>query len=156
MNRNPTFGRLAVVCAVALVLASPVGAQEDDGGPIKQGDDARYLSVQYVKYKTGRREEAMQIITEYFGPAAVKAGLQGPMMAMHFQTGEWDAAFVWPLKGGMADLEWYRSPDSVKWFEALAELNGGSGEAEKIIKRYQDTVREMQTEVGHHHVVDDD
>lgn len=156
MNRNPTFGRLAVVCAVALVLASPVGAQEDDGGPIKQGDDARYLSVQYVKYKTGRREEAMQIITEYFGPAAVKAGLQGPMMAIHFQTGEWDAAFVWPLKGGMADLEWYRSPDSVKWFEALAELNEGSGEAEKIIKRYQDTVREMQTEVGHHHVVDDD
>lgn len=156
MNWNPTLGRFAVFCAVALVLASPASAQEDDSGPMKQGDDARYLSVQYVKYKTGRREEAMQIITEYFAPAAMKAGLQGPMMAIHFQTGEWDAAFVWPLDGGMADLEWYRSPDSVKWFGSLAALNGGAEEAEKIIKRYQDTVREMQTEVGHHHVVDDE
>ncbi len=156
MNRNPTLGGFAVVCAIALAFALPAGAQEDDGGPIKQGDDARYLSVQYVKYKTGMREEAMQIITEYFGPAAMKAELAGPMLAIHFQTGEWDAAFVWPLKGGMADLEWYRSPDSIKWFEALAELNGGTEEAEKLVKRYQDTVREMQTEVGHHHVGDSD
>ena len=156
MNRNPTLGSVAVLCALVLAFALPASAQEDDGGPMKQGDDARYLSVQYVKYKTGRREEAMQIIAEYFAPAAAEAGVQVPMMAIHFQTGEWDAAFVWPLKGGMADLEWYRSPDSIKWFESLAELNGGAEEAEKIIARYQDTVREMQTEVGHHHVVDDD
>ena len=156
MSWNTTLVRFAGICAALLVLALPAGAQEDDGGPMKQGDDARYVSVQYVKYKTGRREEAMQIINEYFAPAAAKAGLQGPMLAIHFQTGEWDAAFVWPLKGGMADLEWYRSPDSIKWFESLAELNGGAEEAEKIIARYQDTVREMQTEVGHHHVVDDD
>jgi len=156
MNRHPTLGRFAVLCALVGAFALPAGAQEDDGGPMKQGDDARYLSVQYVKYKTARREEAMQIINEYFAPAAAEAGVQGPMMVIHFQTGEWDAAFVWPLKGGMADLEWYRSPDSIKWFEALAKLNGGAEEAEKIIARYQDTVREMQTEVGHHHVVDAD
>lgn len=98
----------------------------------------------------------MEIITEYFGPAAAKAGLAGPMLVIHFQTGEWDAAFVRPLKGGMADLEWYRSADSIKWFEALAELNGGPEKAEIIIGRYQDLVQEMRTEVGHHHVPADD
>ena len=145
MNRNPALGRFAFACAIALVFALPAGAHDNDDEPIKHGDDARYLSVQYVKYMTGRREEAMQIITEYFGPAAMKAELTGPMLAIHFQTGEWDAAFVWPLKSGMADLEWYRSPDSIKWFEALAELNGGTAEADKIVERYQDTVRERDT-----------
>ena len=156
MNMNRALYGIAAALAFAFLCTGPAIAQEDDGGPITQGDDARYLSVQYVKYKPGRREEAMQIITDYFGPAAAKAGLAGPMLAIHFQTGEWDAAFLWPLKGGMADLEWYRSPDSVKWFEALAELNGGIEEAGKIIDRYQDTVREMQSEVGHHHVPAED
>jgi hypothetical protein len=156
MQINRTACTLAAVFALAFLFTTSAVAQEDDAGPITQGDDARYLSVQYVKYKPGRREEAMQIITDYFGPAAAKAGLAGPMLAIHFQTGEWDAAFLWPLKDGMADLEWYRSPDSVKWFEALAELNGGVEEAGKIIDRYQDTVREMQSEVGHHHVPAED
>lgn len=156
MQMNTTVCGLVAAFALAFLFTADAVAQEDDAGPITQGDDARYLSVQYVKYKTGRREEAMQIITDYFAPAAAKAELAGPMLAIHFQTGEWDAAFVWPLKGGMADLEWYRSPDSVKWFEALAELNGGVEEAGKIIDRYQDTVREMQTEVGHHHVPAED
>jgi hypothetical protein len=155
MKVNCIYGRFAAALAVVFLSAAPAIAQEDDGGPITQGDDARYLSVQYVKYKTGKREEAMQIISEYFAPAAAKAELAGPMLVIHFQTGEWDAAFVWPLKGGMADLEWYRTPDSVKWFETLAELNGGVEAAEKIIARYQATVREMQTEVGHHHVPED-
>ena len=152
MKAKTTCGTLAAIFGLVLLVTNPASAQQDEEGPLTQGDDARYLSVQYVKYKPGRREDAMQIIAEYFGPAAAKAGLAGPMLAIHFQTGEWDAAFVWPLKGGMADLEWYRSPDSIKWFEALAELNGGAEEAEKIIGRYQDTVREMRTEVGHHHV----
>jgi hypothetical protein len=156
MQIDRTVCTLATAFALAFLFTTSAVAQEDDAGPVTQGDDARYLSVQYVKYKPGRREEAMQIITDYFGPAAAKAGLAGPMLAIHFQTGEWDAAFVWPLKGGMADLEWYRSPDSVKWFEALAELNGGIEEAGKIIDRYQDTVREMQSEVGHHHVPAED
>ena len=156
MKLNPTWGKVAALFALVALLFNPASAQQDEDGPISQGDDARYLSVQYVKYKTGRREDAMEIISEYFAPAAAKVGLAGPMLVIHFQTGEWDAAFVWPLEGGMADLEWYRSPDSIKWFEALAELNGGAEEAEKVIGRYQDTVREMQTEVGHHHVVDDE
>ncbi len=44
-------------------------------------------------------------------------------MAIHYQTGKRDATSVWEIAGGMADLEWYRLPDDVKWFAALAELN---------------------------------
>jgi hypothetical protein len=40
---------------------------------------------------------------------------------LHFQTGEWDALFVWEMEGNMADLEWYRSEDDIKWFAAPAE-----------------------------------
>ena len=150
------MGGFAVVCAIALAFALPAGAQEDDGGPIKQGDDARYLSVQYVKYKTGMREEAMEIISEYFAPAGQKAGTPPPMLDVHFQTGVWDAMFVWNLEGGMADLEWYRSESNIKWYSALVELNGGPEGAEKIMERWRQTIRESEVQIGHYHAGEDD
>jgi hypothetical protein len=38
----------------------------------------------------------MQIITEHFMPAGEKSGVPAPILAIHFQTGKWDAAqAVW-------------------------------------------------------------
>ncbi len=74
----------------------------------------------------------MQIIREHFMVAGEKAGTPGPILAIHYQSGKWDATFVWEMAGGMADLEWYRSPDNIKWFAALAEISGGMDEADEI------------------------
>ena len=126
-------------------------AQDDDGGPQTQGDDAVYLSITFVDYKAGKRSEALQIIGEHFQPAGKKAGVRGPV-AIHFQTGEWDAAFHWRLEGGMADLEWFISPDNVKWMEALAEQEGGKEAAEALLAKYRSMIARSRTEVGHRHI----
>ena len=65
-------------------------------------------------------------------------------------------AAVWQMEGGMADLEWYRSPNNIKWFEALAELAGGVEEADAILAKYIASVANSETDVGHHHVGDAD
>ena len=149
-------GKLLAATAALFLVAVPAMAQDDDEGPITQGEDAKYLRITYVMFKPGQREAGMEIISENFVPATEKAGTSPPMLAIHFQSGKWDAAFIWALEGGMADLEWYRSPDDVKWFAALSELAGGPEEGAAVWQSFMDTVAEAQTEVGHHHVPEAD
>ncbi|MGI9248251.1 MAG: hypothetical protein ACR2QI_04510 [Woeseiaceae bacterium] len=152
MKMTELLGKVLAVSAAVFVFSVPAVAQDDDEGPVTQGDDARYLSITHVKFKSGQRESAMEIIAEHFMPAGEKAGTPTPIMAIHYQTGKWDAAFVWEMAGGMADLEWYRSPNDIKWFTALAELEGSADEAEAVWQEYISKVASAQTEVGHHHV----
>lgn len=152
MTTKRMIGKAFSLVAAMCFLSVSAYAQDDDEGPITQGDDAKYLSITHVAFKPGQREEAMQIITEHFVPAGEKAGTPTPIMAIHYQTGKWDAAFIWEMAGGMADLEWYRSPDDVKWFAALAELSGGADKASELWDSYISKVADAKTEVGHHHV----
>jgi hypothetical protein len=156
MSRITLRGTLAAGIATLFLFSATAFAQDDDSGPQTQGDDARYLRVSYVKFKPGQRESAMEMITEHFVPASKKAGLPGPILAIHFQTGKWDAAFVWNMEGGMADLEWYRSPNGVKWRAAFDELAGGEEAAAELLKTYGSKVAESFSEVGHHHVPEAD
>ncbi len=149
-------GKLLAVTAALFLVAVSAMAQDDDEGPITQGDDAKYLSITYVTFKPGQREAGTTIISEKFVPASEKAGTSPPMLAIYFQSGKWDAAFIWALEGGMADLEWYRSPDDVKWFAALSELAGGPEQGAAVWQSFMDTIAESQTEVGHHHVPEAD
>lgn len=148
------FGKGMTVLAGIFLFSMSAVAQDDDGGPVSQGDDAKYLEITYVKFKAGHREAAMQIIDEHFKPAGMKAGTPGPIFEIHYQTGKWDAAFIWQMEGGMSDLEWYRSPNDVKWFAAMAELEGGEEEAAAVWQSYISKVAHAQTEVGHHHVAE--
>ena len=137
--------------AVAFFLGSSLAIAQDDEGPQTQGDDAVYVSVTFVEYKPGMRADALEIIAEHFAPAGEAAGTRAPL-AIHFQTGEWDAAFHWRLMGGMADLEWYESPDNIKWMEALAEQEGGKTEAGELLAKYRSMVARSLTNVGHRHI----
>jgi len=156
MKATSKFGKLIAVSTALLMFSVPAIAQDDDEGPMTQGDDAKYLSITHIKYKTGQRSEAMEMINEHFIPASEKAGLPGPILAIHYQTGKWDVTVVWEMAGGMADLEWYRSADDIKWFEALAELTGGMEQAQATWASYLDTVAFSETNVGHHHVPEAD
>lgn len=144
-------GRLLAAVALLCLSVLPASAQDDDEGPQKWGDDAKYVSVVFVQFKSGKREEAMDMIDEYFVPAGKKAGTAPPMLDLHFQTGKWDAMFIWNLDGGTADLEWYTSPDNVKWMAALAELNGGEEAAKEILARWSSLIDEGEAHVGHYH-----
>jgi len=154
MKATRIISKMFGISLAILLLSVPSYAQDDDEGPVTQGDDAKYLSITHVAFKPGQREAAMEIIAEYFVAAGEKSGVPGPIMAIHYQTGKWDAAFVWEMAGGMADLEWYRSPDDLKWFAALAEIAGGADKADEIWGNYISKVADVKTEVGHHHVVD--
>ena len=156
MRTIRNIGKLLAVTAALFLVAVPAMAQDDDEGPITQGDDAKYLRITYVMFKSGQREAGMQNLSEHLVPATEKAGTSPPMLAIHFQSGKWDAAFIWALEGGMADLEWYRSPNDVKWFAALSELAGGPEEGAAVWQSFMDTVAEAQTEVGQHHVPEAD
>jgi len=144
-------GSLIAASAAMFLFAVPAVAQEDDGGPLKWGDDAKYVETTVIKFKPGKRERAMEIIAEYFVPATEKAGTSGPLLVIHMQTGSWDIAAIWELEGGMADLEWYRSPDNIKWREALVEIAGGEEEAGAIMKEYGSSVADSLSNIGHYH-----
>jgi len=142
---------LAAATALLFLFVVPASAQDDDEGPQTWGDDAKYATVTYIQFKSGKREEAMEIIAEYFVPATKQSGTSPPTFALHFQSGKWDAMYVWDLEGGMADLEWYTSADELKWQAALAELNGGPEGAAEIMKRWSKTIDEAETHIGHYH-----
>ncbi len=149
------WGKVLAVAAALTIFAVPASAQDDEG-PVTQGDDARYVSVTHVKFKTGKRERAMEIIADHFVPAGVAAGTPDPLGVIHYQTGEWDALFVWRLEGGMADLEWYRSADNIKWRTALVEQEGGEEAAGALVSEYQSLIDEAETDVGHYHDTEED
>jgi hypothetical protein len=149
------WGKVIAVAAALTMFAVPASAQDDEG-PITQGEDAKYVRVVHTKYKTGKRERAMEIIAEHFVKASEAAGTPGPLGVIHYQTGEWDAVAVWRLEGGMADLEWYRSENDLKWFAALAELEGGEEAAGALLAEYQGLIDESESDVGHYHATEED
>jgi hypothetical protein len=151
MKVTSICGRFAAATALLFLITVPASAQDDENGPQTWGDDAKYATVTFVQFKSGKREEAMEMIAEYFRPATEKAGTSPPMFVVHFQSGKWDAMFVWDLEGGLTDLQWFRSADELKWFAALAELNGGEEAAGEIMKRWSKTIDEAETHIGHYH-----
>ena len=156
MNPARIGGKLVAAASAILLMSAAASAQDDDNGPMTQGEDAKYVSVSYVDFKPGHRERAIEIINEYFVPAADNAGVSHPMVGLHMQTGDWDMIVVWEMEGGMADMEWYRSPEDIKWYESFVELVGGQEEADKIMKEYQDALASTQVEVGHYHTGETD
>lgn len=141
---------LAAGLAVAGFAISPAFAQESEDGTIRL-ENVTIVEIVHVEFKPGKRMRAMEIIDEHFVPAGQAAGLPGPMHAFHFDTGKWDAIFVWEMEGGFDDLMWYRSPDDVAWFNALAEQEGGEEAAQAVIDEYLSSVANGYSEVGHVH-----
>lgn len=136
--------------AAALLITGSAFAQEDDSGPVKY-ENAAYFTMTYVDFKPGKAERAFEIIREHFMKAGKASGTPGPK-TLHFKTGEWDAAFIWKLENGPADLEWYRSPNDVKWMEALTKQEGGKEAVGKLMKEWSSLIARGSTTFGHWHM----
>jgi len=151
MRLTSFCGKLIAASAAVLFFAVPALAQDEDMGALTWGEDAKYVVTTVIKFKPGKRERAMEIIDEYYLPAVEKDGTAPPKLIVHMQTGHWDMAVIWDLAGGTADLEWYRSPDAVKWREALVEIAGSEEEAAKIQEEYGATIADSMANIGHYH-----
>lgn len=149
--KSRKWGIPAALAAAAFFFTGTVSAQDDEGGPTTWGEDAKYVTVTHVKFKPGQREAAMEIIAEKFVAAGMASGDPGPKLVIHYQTGKWDAAWVWELENGTADLEWYQSPGDVKWWAELVKIEGGEEEAGALMAKFMDMVADVHSELGHYH-----
>ena len=145
-----TMKKTTVVLAALLALpmfSTTTIAQE----AARYADDARYLNVVFVAYKPGKAAEAYGIIRDHFMPAGEAAGTPGPVI-VHFQTGQYDAAFHWRLENGTGDLEWRISPNNAAFRRALAEQEGGEEAAQALMDRYNSLIARTTSVIGHRHV----
>ena len=136
--------------AAALLITGSAFAQDNEG-PVKF-ENAVYFTMTYLDFKSGKSERAFEILRENFMKAGKASGTPGPKI-LHFKTGEWDAAFIWKLENGPADLEWYRSPNDVKWMEALTKQEGSKEAVGKLMKEWSSLIARGSTNFGHWHKV---
>lgn len=136
-------------------MAGPVLAQEDEDDGTLRLENVTIINVVNVAFKTGARTRAMEIINEHFIAAREASGTPGPLYVIHYDTGKYDMTLAWKLAGGFDDLMWYRSPNRVAWFKALAELEGGEEAARALLAEYRSLVAHRHNEVGHVHNPED-
>ncbi len=149
---------IAVVASLAMAGIAFSGASfaqdDDDDGTIRL-ENVTIVSVVHVAFKPGKRARAMEIINEHFVTAGAAAGTPGPVYAIHLETGKWDMILAWEMEGGFDDLMWYRSPNDVTWFNALAAQEGGEEAAQALLTEYRSLVASRYEEVAHIHNPDD-
>jgi hypothetical protein len=138
-----TLGLLGFAASAAL-------AQE-----AKKRENVEYFSMTYVDYKAGKNGAANDIIENHFNKAGEASGTPGPI-TLHFQSGKYDAAFYWKQEGGLADLEWWPTPNGAKWWAAMIEQEGSEKNAEKIMAKYNATIASQLRVIGHRHVEPDE
>ena len=146
VNASVTAACMAMCFGATMTLAQEAA---------NYGDDAAYIRVVCVSYKNGKAGEAYGIINDHFAPAGAAAGLTGPV-TIHFQSGQWDAAFHWRLEDGLADLEWRISPNNAAFRAALVANEGSEEAADEILDRYDSLIARTNTVIGHRHVTEDE
>ncbi len=145
-----------ITVSMALIFFSTPALAQDDGPSKREG--VEYVRVVFTDFKHDKLGEARDIIADHFIPAIEKAGTPGPALTIDLQTGEWDTIDIWALEEGMTEMEWTRvsPPNFIKWKAALDEQAGGEDEGWEIINRFRATIAHRRTEVGHHHVSDEE
>lgn len=131
--------------AALLVLISatvPLGAQETPGA--KKHENSSWFWMENVKFKPGKMEDAMKVISEHFAPAGDAVGMKG-VRVLHHLGGQWDLTIVFPMAEGPRALEWAVSPDDAKWMGELARRQKGMGNAMALLARYSDMVARQES-----------
>ena len=102
-----------------------------------------YYRVNFVKYKSGKKEEAIEYIMDNFRP--VRLAIGGSVIPMFSVSGRWDHIVFFPMYGGLRDLE----TDSLSeaWQEEFSKRQGGSDKAAKAMNFYTGLVQESTTEI---------
>jgi hypothetical protein len=139
---------LAVLCILAIVaFVFPTASRAQQANKPMRYENVAWKTITYVKFVSGKRNKALGIIRDHFQKAAQTARLPGPAM-YEMRTGEWDLVLVWEMKEGVENLTWERSPNSVAWFKALGEQEGGADKAQALYDEYNSLVAEGHSEIA--------
>ncbi len=95
--------------------------------------------VVLVDFKSGKTDEAMEIIHNHFVKATEKAGASVPAMESKMQTGEWDLMLIWDMDSP-SEMEWEVSPEGEKFMKALSEQEGSLEKALQLFENYQSLI----------------
>ncbi len=140
---------LAAACALSLTLSIvPAAVQAQEAA---QAEELTWAEVSMTRFLPGKRERAIEIIKNYYAKADQMAGTGAGVHGIHFDTGEWDIIYVFPMKGGPADIAVRNSPDDAKWMAQMVKLAGSEDAAKKLIAEFDSLVAMSVTQVGHAH-----
>jgi len=140
---------LAVAASLSLAVAfAPSAALAQDG---QQAEEVTWARVTMTRFVSGKRERALEIIKNYFAKADRNSGVDSGVHGIHFDTGQWDVIYVFPMKGGPGDMAKRGTPEDAKWMAEMVKLAGSKEAAEKIIAEFDSLVALSVTEVGHAH-----
>lgn len=137
---------LSLLAFCCLLSAGVAQAQQEMTA--KKFENPEWKQVMLVKFEPESIERAKEIIRNYFVKADIKAGRQGPSVAVDLVTGEWDMMLVWDMKGGIEDLNWETSPDDVKWMTAMNDIAGGKDKARALLKEWSSTINRSTSYIG--------
>ncbi|MGJ3649024.1 hypothetical protein ACLB0R_11190 [Sphingomonas sp. GlSt437] len=130
--------KLGFIALGCLLIAAPAAAQE------KQ--DGKAVQVELIKFKAGTIDRVDEIESKYFDPAARKIGFSP--VVIRFQTGPWDREYIFPMTGGMADLDYKATKDQIAWLAEVDRLAGGPGSAKKLLAEFDAAIERSTTDVG--------
>jgi hypothetical protein len=140
---------LAAAGALSLAFATvPSEAQAQEG---QKAEDVTWARVTMTRFLPGKRERALEIIKNYFAKADRNSGVNSGIHGIHLDSGEWDIIYVFPMKGGPADLALEGTPDDAKWMAEMVKLAGSQDAAEKIIAEFDSLIALSVTQIGHAH-----
>jgi len=151
MEKSATGKLLAAASAMALAcVALPLSAQAQDAGA-QAADEVTWARVSMTRFHPGKRDRGIQIIKDYFAKADANSGVNSGVHGIHFDTGQWDVIYVFPMKGGPGDMAKRGTPEDEKWMAEMVKLAGSKEAAEKIIAEFDTLIAMTVTEVGHAH-----
>ena len=128
----------AVLALACLTLTLPAAAQERTPG--------KAVTVTFVKFKPGAAERIDEIESKYFDPAAEKFGIRPVIIRM--ASGQWDREYIFPMKGGMAELDYTTTKEQVAWLAEVDRLAGGAGMAKKLLAEWNSLIDRQTNEFG--------
>lgn len=123
------------------VPAADVGFFDDY---YNKGGKLTYLRVHFTKYKSGKKEEAIDFIMENFRP--VRLAIERPAIPMVSVSGGWDRIMFFPMAGGLGDIESNSLLEALQ--EELAKQQGGRDKAAEVIDYYNGLVQDRFTEIA--------
>lgn len=142
--------KIILTMMIAMFGLSELATAQDLPNARKRGN-ADFIEVIHVKYKPGMSGQAGGYWFRYFNPASVKAGTPVPDI-LHMQTGDWDAMIFINRGKSMERFDWPVHEDDVKWWAAMAELNGGVAVAQKIMADYNAMIDHETQSISHRHL----
>ncbi|MEO0499773.1 MAG: hypothetical protein AAF205_04345 [Pseudomonadota bacterium] len=110
--------------------------------------NADYYQIVMVDFQAGKADEAMKIVEDVFMPAADASGTPKPQM-IRLMTGEHDLALIWPVAEGPSAMEWSRSPEDVKWMQAMIDATGSQEAATAKLDEYYAYIASSDSMIGY-------